>query len=447
MKIAYLVLNNYFTGSSKKRGVEGNEGFMANGYAGLFYLIDELGGNIKPCNEVTASDYDIVLVSLTSSYDLLSFAKQVGLEKKWQKGDRRFKVIIGGAGCINIYPIIDLIDYAFFGRAEGLAKMIVNNEYEGDGFMDVTDGNIKPVKLRQPQKLLDLHIQFGKKSNKVKEKFTGCPNKCYYCHYSFSREMTGNPYTESYDGAAYQELDYFKIEKYNPNNPYIITAIDGCTEKIRDIYNRKLPDERIRDFLIKASEITKCKGLIIQVYTILGMEGENENSWQYMIDNMSKVDKYLKKHILIKIKMTPFRPSPLTPSQYSPSDIDYIQKHTYKSESNGWINYYKSDALNIVSIAKIEKPFKLISDLAVIRGTEKTQPIFNLITKSKKFHSLKSDEKTRLLKNRYDLTDLIREYDINEQLPTWFLEGYISQDKIKKMRTQMKNKMNNVANN
>jgi hypothetical protein len=45
------------------------------------------------------------------------------------------------------------------------------------------------------------------------------------------------------------------------------------------------------------------------------------------------------------------------------------------------------------------------------------------------------------LKKSFNLEPLIKEYATDSELPTWFLNGYIHQDKIRAMREQMKKKI------
>lgn len=437
MKIAYLILKRLYFRSDRKSGREGNEGFESYGYFGLFYIINKLKPiQVAPCSELTAKEYDVVLVSLTSAYDVLAFAKQVSLLKSWQPGERKFKVIAGGAGCVNIYGIKDFIDYAFFGRIEGIEKDIILNQTHHESLMDLSKG-IYPVKMRQPQNLICVKdVKSGTKKHDFVESSTGCVNKCYYCHYTFARKALTNEFENN--SLQFNELDYFKIERLDLTKPYIITAIDGSTERIRSIYNRNLSDEQIREFMIKASEKTSCKALILQLYTITGMEGEKEGDFEKMINNLSKADKYLKKRITIKLKVTPFRPSPLTPSQYS--KVGYLNLHRKYGLGMG-IKLYNSGNLMIMTAGKFEKQFKQVTDLSVLRCSEKTKPVFDIVTKSTKFYNLMSDDQLKYLQRNYDLNELYREYSIGEKLPTWFLESYIPNEKIKKMRLQMLKKM------
>lgn len=134
---------------------------------------------------------------------------------------------------------------------------------------------------------------------------------------------------------------------------------------------------------------------------------------------------------------TPLHPSPFTPIAYSKVNLDT----KLNKLSNTAIIPETANLFALFSQYQ-ESNFALFESLLIERGTEKTQNIFNLVVFNSKFNSLKSEQKLNYIRSKFDINDLVREYDINEQLPTWFCESYVGQDKIRKMRTQMKRKLN-----
>lgn len=449
-KIAYLVYSPLLV--SIDRQTKGGSKFENKGMRGLMYVIHEIESKTKtkimPCSVDSAYKFDFVLVSLTSSYDVVNFCANTQHNKDWL--NRKFKVICGGSGAINVYPLLDIVDFVFFGRSENLiGEIALNNfEYEHESYLKIKDG-IRSKKIRQPNHLIEIgNIKQGNScAFYFKERFTGCKSKCYYCHYSFTRELNGEDtyLIDNPDIGNFIELEQLKIKYFNPSVAMYVCAIDGNTQKVRDIYNRKLTDRAIQEFFEHASNNTKCKGLVFKLYSILGMEGENYGDSDKLINQLGGI-KNLDKKINIKMKFTPFRPSPLTPSQYSKIDLFNIAKYYPCNQKIGgeFTTYLDSEKVKIFSMSAAEGFIKYLSDLSVVRCSENTIGFFKNVILNRKLHSLKNSEAMFFVKNKYDLTDIIREYDIAENTPTWYLESYISNEKIKKMRLQMKRKINNA---
>src|SRR3990167_4353774 len=80
-------------------------------------VLKRAGFVVGRCSPETAHEWELVLVSFTSTYDVLSFYHQVALRPDWQSGKRQFKVLAGGFGMQNPIPIRRYVDYAAFGRA------------------------------------------------------------------------------------------------------------------------------------------------------------------------------------------------------------------------------------------------------------------------------------------------------------------------------------------
>lgn len=62
-----------------------------------------------------------------------------------------------------------------------------------------------------------------------------------------------------------------------------------------------------------------------------------------------------------------------------------------------------------------------------------------------KFNGLKNRDKMTWIKDHFDLHDLLREYDINEELPAWPLVSYMGEEKIKKLRTIAKKRLCGIS--
>ena len=101
MSIAFLVYP-----AEDKPGRRKNKSFDWTTNAGAYMVIDVLrrsGRDVKFCSPESAKEHDIVLVSLTSTFDVYNFIRAVGRKKSWRKRD--FTVVVGGFGLQNVVPL------------------------------------------------------------------------------------------------------------------------------------------------------------------------------------------------------------------------------------------------------------------------------------------------------------------------------------------------------
>lgn len=418
--------------------------FLSRGMRGFLYVIHEietrLNITIPACNVNSAGLFDFVLVSLTSIYDALNFIAETKYNKAWL--NRKFKVIVGGAGCVNVRSLIDVVDYCFFGRAEDLIGEIAaaGFDYTHESFRHITD--IEGAVMRQPQHLL-LNVpvkQGGSNTFIYNESSIGCAQKCFYCHYTFSRKLIN---TKTYlhehvsEGGHFVEMEQMDFSYFNAKIPMYVMAIDGATQELRHIYNRKQQDESIIDFFQRAAAETQCKGLIFKIFVITNLEYEREREIDQLIQMLAGI-KNLRVPITVKLKLTPFRPSPLTPSEFSSVDLWNFRNH-YPSGNEikkYYYEYYKKENMFILQMGQNEDFKRYFMDMLIVRMTPETYPILDTIF-TNKWKSLTNDLCQRFVFENYNLSSITREYGINETTPTSFLTSYVSRDKIKAMRTLM----------
>jgi hypothetical protein len=299
--------------------------------------------------------------------------------------------------------------------------------------MDLND--IKPVKINQSG-FYPYEIKLknkGEKSTIYSEPLMGCPQKCFFCHFTWARKhINTGKYNHSAKNGS-QELDMFNIDQYNPNVAKLTIGLDGIDEELRYFANKRISNVFFENFLIDISHKTQITGkaLFLQLYNITGYEIENDLHYYNFKAILEKVKSKLKKRIILILHSTPLHPSPCTPLAYSKVDL------------NSKINTYKGlivpehEKLYPVFSQFQESGYALFESLVVERGTEFTQDIFNDVVFNPKLKSLKSKDKLKAIQYKHDVNSLIREYSIEEELPTWFLESYTPNEKIKKLRTQM----------
>ncbi len=176
-----------------------NNSFDGNYNIGANVIIDLLNRNnihVDFCTADTAHNYKIVLVSFTSDYDVYAFYIAVSLLPTWQPKSRKFVVVGGGEGMQNPTTIRNFLDYGVFGRAENIITDLIDCVLGGSIFINPSVMNlpeIHEVVVNQVKELYPYSVNLGGGRGKRnwKESFMGCPNKCLFCHYTWSRKWIG----------------------------------------------------------------------------------------------------------------------------------------------------------------------------------------------------------------------------------------------------------------
>jgi len=446
MKVAFLVYSSW---SESRRT---NNSFDGSSNIGCYMLIDVLARNniiVDFCSVDSAHKFDIVMVSFTSIYDILAYYKQVARHKNFKK-PRKFKIIGGGFGMQNPIAISEYLDYAWFGRCENEIYDIIksNLEFEHPSLMNLK--NIKNVFINQVSNLYPYDIKLNssdKSHNNYKEKSLGCPHKCFFCHYSFSRKnyiKDNNLYNISLYSSS-QEVDMFNIDKVNYKIPRIITAIDGIDEPLRYFVNKRISNELIKHFILELSSRTEVKGkaVFLTLYNITNYEIETIEHYNNFKKLLISIEPLLKKRIVLVLHSTPLHPSPLTPMAYSKVCFGSVLNNKMSGKD------IIKETANLKSKHSLfqESDWRAFESLSVERATDNNKHIFHNIVFNNSLNKYRSKDKLKIMLNKFDCSSLIKEYMTNEQLPTWFLNSYISNDKIKKMRELQINKYIRPVNN
>ena len=133
MRIGTYILSKYAKQTYKK------ECFNVRTNAGIAVVIDILrkaGYEVEWCSSANVHKYDVVLFSMTSDCDWWEFIAE---RIKWAKGN--YKVVVGGAGVLNVRPFLPYVDYFVLGRAENVIdKLIIAldkyGEYESENIIN-----------------------------------------------------------------------------------------------------------------------------------------------------------------------------------------------------------------------------------------------------------------------------------------------------------------------
>lgn len=303
------------------------------------------------------------------------------------------------------------------------------------------------IVVRQAQEMLKIrNIKVGtKKPFTYKEELIGCPNKCMYCQYTYVRKHEGRSdfVLDTNNNPISVELEWMDINLYPEKIPRVTTAIDGVSQRVRYAYQRRLSDDQVQEFIIELSKRTKCNGVVLTLYNIIGM-GETAEEWAYFIELIRSVCDKLQKKITILFHNTPFRPSPGSPSAYQPVNLFFnklMSGLTTTSSKGNMAQFFHHEKLYFGFRSRMESRLGLVADLSVIRAQDSTMPIFNLIAYNSKFYNQSKPRQFQYILDKYDLSPLVREYSVEEKIPAWFFESYIKRDVMKKLTTKLKDRL------
>lgn len=269
----------------------------------------------------------------------------------------------------------------------------------------------------------------------------------FFCHYTFSRKnyiKDNNLYNISLY-ASTQEVDMFNIDKVNYKTPRITTAIDGIDEPLRYFVNKRISNDLIKHFILQLSSKSEVKGkaVFLKLYNITNYEIETIEHYNNFKNLLTSIEPLLRKRIILILHTTPLHPSPLTPMAYSKVSFGSVLNNKMSGKD------IIKETANLKSIHSLyqESDWRAFESLSVERATENNKHIFHNIVFNNSLNKYKNQDKQKIILNKFDCSSLIKEYTTNEQLPTWFLNGYISNDKIKKMRELQIKKYIRPSNN
>jgi len=425
-KIAFLA---YYP--EKKRTK--NNSFEGNYNIGANVIMDVLrrrGVECDICTPDTARNYQIVLVSLTSSYDCIALYKAVVLLPSWQRG-RQFTVVAGGAGLQNPTTLRNYIDYGVFGRGENIIWPLIDsilggNKFEHGSVMNLPD--IHHVKLAQVTELYPHEIDLGRDRGctKWKESFMGCPNKCLFCHYTWARKRVGSEGTYFQgDLTAKRSIEclWKDIPKINKKQGRIRSAIDGFSERLRMVYGKKIKNREIIDGI---DHLGSFEGTtVFLVYNISNMPHESQMDKDELYETVKQANP--ENRVIVVFQSTPFRPSLLTPLQWAP-----VTLYPATSDLSAQV-IHDSDNLRVMHSFSNESPWSQLETVIVERATKETDKLFHAICFHPKLKKGTAREKVNLLKRSFDLSPYLRQYADGEKHPAYFLSSYISTDKIRRI--------------
>lgn len=424
-----------------------DDSFVGNGNIGALIVeqvIQKAGISVGRCSPETAKEYKLVLVSFTSTYDVLSFYKQVALLPDWQRRKRTFVVLGGGFGMQNPTAIRNYLDYAAFGRVEDWIAPVVETILGGgvpshESLMQLPD--MGQVVIHQAENLYAGKFAKGTPYGEdYQETFTGCPLKCKFCHYTWARKYQDNRETrgsyvqESLTGGGTPELTWDQLFTYGKKAGRVRVAIDGFSERIRFTYGKRITDDDITGGI---EAIGQYGGnTVLLVYNICNMPGEVEADRRKLYAALERSNP--KDRVVLVLQSTPFRPSLATPMQWEPVTLlpDWSKQRTKAIVDRANFRAVHSFTL--------ETPFSHLTTVIIERATQETDKLFHALAFSPTFNGLRHDKSLKVVQANFDISPYIRVYDPDEQHPAWFLRSYTNNDVIKRITKKMREDMLNA---
>lgn len=367
---------------------------------GALVIKDELerkGYTVDICDYSTAFNYTHVLVSMTATDDI--FHIYAGCNKNnWN--NRTFKAFVGGFGCQNPIALADYIDYAFFGRSDGIIDELLSNPHKFDKHCFQISIPHK-VELRQINECYPNEVRYGKNQGKWKEKIIGCPFRCKFCHYSHNRKYVGNGGYQNDQLSSSPEVMLKDIINLTEKKGRLTCALDGYSERLRFKWGKKITWDMVEEAL---DHLASFKGnTYLKLYNITNFPTESEADRKEFYEFFNEYVECSNKPdglLTVDVFNTAFRPSLNTPMERMPAKL-------YPEARQEIAEIAKGNGFNIKFTHLIKGAWEHLKDLISIRYIDVEHIDYVSRCKSNSLNDFISN---------YDITPYIQEYKKNEEL-------------------------------
>lgn len=413
------------------------------------------GYEVGYCSAATVKDQDIVLVSIVSTQDWYTFAAE---RLTWPKG--KYTVIIGGPGVWNLRPVLWMGDVFVFGRGETIILPLVQHVLKGNEFIhesvaypETFDPDNKKYRICQATEFWPHPVPLAD-GKEWREHAIGCNRRCLFCSYTWQRKHIGEKFNirpGDFSKGMLQEQTMFDIDLEHPENwstTPITVGLDGLSERIRRMVNKKITRDLLRRFLMAAMRQASLKPTrAMRINNIVGFPTEGINDLGELLEDFrlaseahSALGITMPQRRMIIVHSTPFRSLPVTPAAGWPmARLDFrrenlvfwakqIVKPWPKNLTSG-LSLYEDRNLYVIASNTIESLSSSILEAILFRGFEKDTDLVRKLSATSKFWSSNSVTRLATLEKACDIDRFLREY-APKDLPTWYLEAYIPREKL-----------------
>lgn len=400
-------------------------------------VLERAGYEVDYAGESTVHKYKIVLLSITSSIDWYSFIAE---RVRWQKGN--YVVIVGGAGNLNVRPVLPFVDISVFGRGEDLVvdlvrETLAGNKFDHSAVCYSAEFSIKNrYEIAQATRLYPFEYRLAN-GNKFREGAIGCKRKCLFCGYTWQREYRGDV-VENYGVQPADERTIFDFDLDHPEtwlegckSRYFIVGVDGMSERLRKMVNKPITREMLIKFVRGAVEIS-AELFRLKLYNIIGLPSESDSDWQEYFDTIVEADQTGidypgKVRLVIETVATQFKPIPASPAAIWPAYYfeyrDYHKKFKI-TQSPYKHKIYDGKGVRLLFMQSVESLPVHTLQMLMNRGIEKDTDIIRGIATNKAFWNANAKKRRATLEKYLDIDRLFRAYTW-EDLPTRYLKSYV----------------------
>lgn len=384
-------------------------------------ILRRAGKSVEWCDYGTAFNYDVVLVSMTSTDDIYQLYNNC-YRHGWER--RRFISVVGGFGCLNPLPLENYIDYAFFGRADDVLPDFIDNISDSYPYV-MRLKKPKVCEIRQTDRLYPYPVIYD--GCEWRETSIGCPIRCKFCHFSHSRKWVAGE-QKTFEWLIKKRTIECLIkdipERVTEKQGWVKSAIDGYSERLRFAYGKRFATweavENAIEHLIQFRGSSK-----LHLYNIHNLPTETEEDRQEFRDFFGRVCREYYKpdgRFLVEIHNTPFRPTIKTPLERAPvalfppakpENMGFHRNRERYADVEHPLTIARGRGIAVQWTKFIENPFKHLCDVIAIRNTDRG--IIHDIAIN--LNGGSGEEKLAYLFSNYDLTSYLREYDPGEPLP------------------------------
>lgn len=422
-----------------------DENYEKRAWPGMELIKDVIvrgGYEVHYCSSANVTKYKIILVSITAPTDWYSFIYE---RERWKQGN--YTVIAGGAGNMNVRPVLPFADIFIMGRAEDIILPVIECVLSGEKYIhssviyseDFSPENTYTIQQSEECYPHKVTLANGKEWQEVA---IGCQRKCLFCAYTWQRKHIGLKQSES--GCANsmwvsREYTFFDLEQYQDNdelanfwNSDTILGLDGWSERLRRAANKPITNEMLTRFMSANATYRRKKGLI-KLYNIVGYPSEDNSDYEEFIDvitNQVSVGKG--EFVYYLVHNTPFAPMPATPAAIWP--VSYVD---YRKKLQTGKTIYSCDHYSVTISFSTQSLATTTLWLLMLRGTESDIDNVRRISLSKKFTRASSKVKQATLEKYLDIERLFKSYTW-DSLPTSYLATYVPNSGLAKLSDRLK---------
>ena len=405
-------------------------------WKGLSVVLDVMkraGIEYEYAGKETIHLYDIALVSITAPIDYFYYIR----EWTYWKTPRPI-TILGGAGVMNVRPVLPAGDISILGRAEDLIIPVIEGIKKGLAhesksviYHEAFDPDLRYYINQAPELYphrIHSHREKGYDSEWT-EQSIGCPNKCLFCSYTWHRKHLKSAAMIAAGSGEFPEWeDTIKEVVKADEIPKRLTLVglDGVSERLRRAVNKPIKRGEFRRFLELIA--TREKPRKTRVFSIIGYPTEGPEDINELLEDLALSQDVhpprSRPMPMVSLRFLPFRPMPGTPLAIWPA-----------AQPEQLDQYHQIDLpkpRNIYTVVEYLESFTTsIIPLLILRGVEYDWETIQRLSLTPQAWTGKLFKRKRLIEKHVEIDRLIRRYAW-EELPTRYIRTYIRPDIMQK---------------